>query len=188
MSHLEETFPKVKEAMAKAQTRYKRSFDKRVKHSKHVPKQGDWVFVHSHAPTGGKLILKFQGPYQVLRADGRRFTIESEDGIRTVNGNDVVQAPGPPTCDSAWARALDAWKTPILPSSSDGRREPGFDMFVAHGWEEATKRLMLRVRWFGNGPKGDTWEYVEDLPAENVRAYCARRDLDPAAPQPDDLT
>jgi len=33
---------------------------------------------------------------------------------------------------------------------------------------------MLKVRWFGYGPKEDSWHYVEDLQAEKVREHCAR--------------
>ena len=36
---------------------------------------------------------------------------------------------------------------------------------------------MLKVRWFGYGPREDTWHYVEDLPSEKVRQYCQRHQL-----------
>jgi len=34
---------------------------------------------------------------------------------------------------------------------------------------------MLKVRWFGYGPREDSWLYVEDLPAAKVRQFYARR-------------
>jgi len=36
---------------------------------------------------------------------------------------------------------------------------------------------MLKVRWFGYGPREDSWHYVVDLPAEEVRQHCARHRL-----------
>ena len=181
-ARLENLIPKVRAEMDKAQKRYKRTFDKKVRNAKHVPEQGDWVLVHSHTPTGGKLVFQTKGPYQVLRTDGRRFTIESDDGVRTVNGQDVVKVAPPPAGDPAWARALEAWRLPSLPAAKQGPQEYVFDKFIDHGWDEDTDRLMLRVRWFGYKAKDDTWEYVEDLPAEKVRAYCARNEIDPNSP------
>lgn len=57
-----------------------------------------------------------------------------------------------------------------------------FDKVVDHAWDEDNNRLMLRVRLFGYCAKDDTWEYVEDLPVEKARIYCARNDRDPDWP------
>jgi len=48
--------------------------------------------------------------------------------------------------------------------------EAVFDQFAGNGYDN-NGRLMLKVRWFGNGPREDTWEYIEDLPTEKVRQY-----------------
>eukprot|EP00170_Pyropia_yezoensis_P003575 contig_14927_g3585 len=168
--------------MDKAQKREQRTFDKKVRNTKHIPKHGDWALAHSHTPTGGKLVFQTKGPYQVLRTDGRRFTIECDDGIRTVIGQDVVNVAPPPPGDPTWARALKAWRLPSLPAATQGPQEYVLDRFVDHWWDEDANRLMLRVRWFGYGAKDDTWEYVEDLLAEKVRPYCARNDIDPDRP------
>jgi len=34
---------------------------------------------------------------------------------------------------------------------------------------------MLKVRWYGYGPREDSWNYVEDLPAEKVRYRSMRQ-------------
>ena len=78
--------------MEKAQARYKRAFDKRVQTRREALQVGDWVFVKSHENQGGELVFKTLGPYQILKTDGRRLTIESDDGIRTING---TTPPGP---------------------------------------------------------------------------------------------
>lgn len=168
---LEEMMPLVQKTMDKAQARYKKNFDIRVRSRRNPLRVGEWVYVNAHDKPGGKLVFKTLGPYQILKTDGRRLTIESDDGIRTINGNHATRAPEPPEGDPAWARALKAWQVPALPSTSNKPMEAVFDKFVGHGYDESG-RLMLRVRWFGYGSDSDTWEYVEDLPTEKVRRYC----------------
>ena len=136
----------------------------------------DWVFVKSHENQGRKLVFKTLGLYQILKTDGLRLTIESDDGIRTINGNHATRAPKPPERDPAWARALAAWKVPSLASSASESIEALFDHFVGqeHGGQE---RLMLNVRWFGYGPLEDSWHYMEDIPAEKICQHCRRHRL-----------
>lgn len=71
-----------------------------------------------------------------------------------------------PEGDPAWVQALKAWRLSSLPAAKQGPHEYVFDKVVDHGWDEDTIRLMLRIRWLGNGAKDDTWKCVEDLPAE----------------------
>jgi len=158
--------------MEQAQARYKRAFDKRVQTRREALQVGDWVFVKSHENQWGKLVFKTLGPYQILKTDGRRLTIESDDGIRTINWNHATRAPEPPEKDPAWARALTAWRVPSLPSSASKPIEAVFDRFVGQGYDNQ-ERLMLKVRWIGYGPREDSWHYVEDLPTEKVRQHCA---------------
>jgi len=163
----------VRDSMEKAQARYKRAFDKRVQTHREALLVGDWEFVKSHENEGGKLVFKTLGPYQILKTDGSRLTIETDDGIRTINENHAIRAPEPPEGDPAWARALTAWRVPSLPSKPI---EAVFDRFVGQGYDDQ-ERLMLKFRWFGYGPREDSWHYVEDLPAEKVRQHCARHRL-----------
>jgi len=162
--------------MEKAQARYKRAFDKRVQARREALRVGDWVFVKSHENQGGKLVFKTLGPYQILKTDGRRLTVENDDGIRTINGNHATRAPEPPEGDPAWARALAAWEVPSLPSSARKLIEAVFDHYVGQGYDDQ-ERIMLTVRWFGYGPRVDSWHYVEDLPAEKIRQHCRRHRL-----------
>jgi len=129
-----------------------------------------------HENQGGKLFFKTVGPYQVLKTYGIRLTIEGDDGIRTMNGNHATRAPELPECDPAWSRALAACLVTLLPLSDTKQLEAVLDHFVGQGYDEH-ERLMLRVRWFGNGPREHTWQYVEDRPCEKVRQYCHRNQL-----------
>jgi len=122
--------------MEKAQARYKRAFDKRVQTRREALQVGDWVFVKSHENQGGKLVVKTLGPYQILKIDRRRLTIESDDDNHTINGNHATRAPEPPEGDSAWARALAAWRVPSLPSLASQPIEAVFDHFVGQGYDD----------------------------------------------------
>ena len=173
---LDAMIPLAQKSMDKARAGYKRHFDKRVKSRREALRVGDWVFAKSHESQGGKLNFKTKGPYQILKTDGRRLTIKSTEGIRTINGIHATLAPEPPEGDPAWERALKAWRVPSLPSSSEKTMEAVFDQFVGQGYDN-NGRLMLKVRWFGYGPREDTWEYIEDLPTEKVRQYCQRHQL-----------
>ena len=60
------------------------------------------------------------------------------------------------------------WQVPSLPSSASQPIKAVLDHFVGQGYDEHD-RLMLKVRWFGYGPREDSWHYVEEHPAEKVR-------------------
>jgi len=172
----DEMMPLVQKSMYKAQARYKRHFDKRVNSRREALRVGDWAFVQSHENQGGKLIFMTKGPYQILKTDCRRLTVERTDGIRTINSNHTTLAPEPPEGDPAWERALKAWRVPSLPSSSAKTMEAVFDQLVGQGYDH-NGRLMLKIHWFGYGPREDIWEYVAGLPTEKVRQGCKRHQL-----------
>jgi len=147
--------PLVRDTMEKAQARYKQAFDKRVQARREALRVGDLVFVKSHENQASKLVCKILGPYQILMTHERRLTTESDDGIRTINGNHAIRAPEPPEGDPAWARALAEWQVPSLPSSASKPIEAVFDHFVGQGYDDH-ERLMLKVRSFGYGPREDS--------------------------------
>ena len=175
LQRLDSLVPLVRETMEKAQARYNRPFDKRARPRRESHRVGECVYVNLHENHGGKLVFKTLGPYHVLKTDGRRLTIESDEGIRTINGNHATGAKQPPEGDPAWARALAAWRVPSLPSSAS-KPLAGFDHFVGKGYDELG-HLMLKMRWFGYGPREASWHYEEDIQSEKVRQYCKRHPL-----------
>ena len=96
LQRLDSLIPLGRDTMEKAQARYKRAFDERAQTCREALQVGDWVFVKSHEKQWGKLVFKALGPYQIMKTDGRRPTIESDDGIRPINGNHATRAPEPP--------------------------------------------------------------------------------------------
>jgi len=96
--------------------------------------------------------------------------------MRTIKGKHATLAPEPSEGDPAWARSLAAWQVLSLPSWASKPIDDVFDHFIGQGYDEHERR-MLKVRWFGNGPREDSWHYVEDLPAEKVREHCQQHRL-----------
>jgi len=96
LQRLDSFIPLVLDTMEKARARYKQAFDNHVQTRREALQVEYWVFVKSHENQGGKLVFKTLGLYQILKTDGRRLTIESDDGIRTINGNHATRAPEPP--------------------------------------------------------------------------------------------
>jgi len=135
LQRLDALIPLERDTMEKAQARYKRAFDKRVQARREALRVGDCVFVKSHDNQGGKRVFKTLGPYQILKTDGRRLTIESEDGKSTINGNHATRAPEPTEGAPAWTRALAAWQVPSLLSSASKPIETrgfGIRLFLLH--------------------------------------------------------
>jgi len=148
LQRLDSMVPLVRETMQKAQARYERAVDKRAQSRREALGVRDWVDVKSHENQRRKLVFKTHGPYQVFKTGGRRLTIESDDGIRPINGNHATRAPEHSEGDPAWARALATWRVPSLSSSASKPLEVVFDHLVGQGYDKH-ERLMLKVRWFG---------------------------------------
>jgi len=161
----------VRNSMSTTRYRYERAFSKRIQAGHETLRDGHSVLVYSLKIQGGKPDFKALGPYPVMKTDGRRLTIKSDDGIRTKNNNHSTWAPTPPGGDPGRARALAAWRVPSLHSSASKPTAAVFDHLVGRGYDEH-ERGMLQVRWFGYGRREDSWYYVEDLPSEKVRKYC----------------
>jgi len=140
--------PLVRETMEKAQARYERAVEKRAQARREALRVRDWVYVKSQENKRRKLVFKTHGPYQVFKTGGRRLTIESDAGIRPINGNHATRTPEHSDGAPAWARALVTWRVPSLPSSASMPFEAVFDHLVGQGYDKH-ERLMLKVRWFG---------------------------------------
>jgi len=81
---------------------------------------------------------------QIWKTDGRRLTIQIDNGNRTINGNHATRSPKPPEGDPAWVRALAAWRVPSLLSSAGEPIDSVLDHFVRQGYDDQ-ERLMLKV-------------------------------------------
>ena len=99
---LQDTMSKTKEQLQKAQARYKKNYDKRLRKQSEVIREDDYVYLrverknpkdHRH-----KLAPVVEGPFRVTKATGNTATIERKDrSVEKVSRSRVVLAPRPPT-------------------------------------------------------------------------------------------
>jgi len=94
--HLRNLITQVRAALATAQRRYKRNFDKWVRPVNKALNIGDWVFVDAHDTNRRKLDHKAVGPFEIVRTDGHTYTVLVDALPATVSSDHVTWAP-PPT-------------------------------------------------------------------------------------------
>ena len=167
------------EKLTKAQERYKRDFDKRVRPLTHA-KTGDMVYVSREQPTRAspgdnprkhKLSSKAIGPFEVLDSDQHTVTVLREDGfIERVTRNRTSRAPkrdqgtnrtaqqnseespGKNTREVEYRPGTTAVRTPG--DEDDSAEYHVVDRVIKYLPEEDK----FLVRWAGYGPTDDTME------------------------------
>jgi len=94
--HLRNLITQVRAALATAQRRYRRNFDKRVRPVNQALKICDWVFVDAQETDRRKLDDKVVGPFEIVLTDGHTYTVRMDGLPDTVRSDHVTWAP-PPT-------------------------------------------------------------------------------------------
>ena len=94
---LDETIAGAYNRLKKAQARYKKNFDKRVRRTNVNIGPGDYVFVDPNdgSKKKGKLQSPAEGPYRVQQRSGRTFTIDRKGATEVINSDRVTKAPRP---------------------------------------------------------------------------------------------
>ena len=92
---LDEAIAGASNRLKKAQARYKKNFDKRVRRTNLNISPGDYVFI---GPTDGskkkgKLQSPAEGPYGVQQRSDRTFPIERKGATEVINSDRVTKAP-----------------------------------------------------------------------------------------------
>jgi len=173
--HLWNLITQVRAALAKAQRRYRRKFDTRVRPVNKALKIGDWVFVDAHDTNRRKLQHKVVGPIEIVRVDGHTYMVLVDGLPDTVSSDHVTWAP-PPTGKEP---NVDGTEDPeaVVPGGY-GPDGPAFvcDRFLVHLVDE-DGTLWLQVCWAGYGPEQVTWERALKFDPRKVRQYCRRKRL-----------
>jgi len=173
--HLRNLITQVRAALATAQRRYKRNFDKRVRPVNEALKIGDLVFVDAHDTDRRKLDQKVVGPFEIVRTDGHTYTVLVDGLPDTVSSEHVTWAP-PLTGQEP---NVDGWTFPdAVVRGGQGPDSPAlvWDRFLTHDVDDDGE-LWLKVRWWGYGPEEDTWERKLKFDPRTVRQYCRRKRL-----------
>jgi hypothetical protein len=136
-----------------------------VKFTKFKSEADDFVFVRVYADSP-KLTLPLEGPFRVHKVDDRNGTliVETREGLVRAANERVPPAPIPR--DFPEGVILTPQAVPTVP---DEGTEYVIDRIVSHGRSENDEVIMW-VRWSGYSDADDTWERVEDLPREIVKA------------------
>ena len=94
---LDETIAGAYNRLKKAQARYKKNFDKRVRRTNVNIGQGDFVFIDptNGSKKKGKLQSPAEGPYRMQQRSDRTFTIDRKGATEVLNSDRVTKATRP---------------------------------------------------------------------------------------------
>ena len=161
-----------KEALGKAQDRYKRTYDAHVRLRNSQITAGDYCLIQVYADSP-KLTLPLAGPFRVVTVDARNgtYVVATREGKVRVAGDRVRPAPVP--------RDLPVEVTLPPPPAELQEEAPNatqyvIDRIISHGRDDNGEAI-ARIRWAGYDDKDDTWERCRDLPVEVVRRYARRK-------------
>ena len=172
----------------KAQARYKRNFDKRLRNQTHLPEIGSFVYVrrdYQRKPTGAqvrsrKLAPRADGPYLGKEILPTTAVIQIGDQTEYISFDRLAPAPAPTSLDQPGPSIAD------LTPGQTSEQQFVVDRIVNHRFlrkkvvAEHSLQYEYRVLWYDGKT---TWEPIEHLPRHFVVQYCRRKKI----ALPDDL-
>ena len=161
-----------KETLGRQQERYRKAYDAHLRLRNSNIKEGDFVFVRVYIDSP-KLTLPLAGPFQVRSVDRRNgtFVLRTREGLVRVANDRVRPAPVPRDLPEGIILA-----PPVVQTTPEEGAEYVIERLVSHG-RSPNGDVVIRVRWAGYSEADDTWEKIEDLPPNLVKAYAKRKKL-----------
>ena len=169
LTRLEDAITAARANLSAAQVRYKRDFDKRIRHPQPKIETGDWVFLDPVQRTGptNKLTPVAVGPYRVLSTGRGTLVIKRGKLIERVNRTRCELAPPP---DHAQDR------DEMDPTDEDFAEKTTGEEWVVHRVKDHDRdfdgKLWFLIEWSGN--HDDTWQPRKDLDESLVAQYFTR--------------
>ena len=201
LGSLEKAVAKAQTAMSRRQERYRKAFDKRVRHIKPIQK-GDFVYLQVGSKTSSKrqgekarthkLAQKALGPYVVVKVSDKN-TATISDGLKTENVHvSRLEFTSPTETDRDRLMKQELIKE-VLRETSDSnetseqsesprdqieaRYEYIVDKIESHKLTQKRKgEYLYRVKWFGF--KERTWEPIQHLHKSQIRRYHRQAKID----------
>jgi len=129
--HIRNLITQVRAALATAQRRFMRNFEKRVRPVNKALKISYWVFLDAQDVDRRKLDHKVVGPFVIVRTDGHTYTVPVDGLLDTVSSAHVTWAP-PPTGQEP---NVNGWTVPeVVVPEGHGPDGPALvsDRFLTH--------------------------------------------------------
>lgn len=160
--------------MDKAQARFKRNHDARLRKRKKNLCQGDFVWIRREKtalPAGNrhKLAARADGPYRVTQINEKTVIIDRGPVRDEVHINRVEKAPAPRENQSPTTR------NPPRQGQREGQEGYVVDKITGHGLNDEGY-TEFRVKWMYH--TAQTWEPVAHLPYSHIHRYCKRQGIE----------
>ena len=170
---LRDSIDRARSHMDKAQARYKRDFDRRVRRVTHRPKVGSHVYLDPFDGTKkrSKLQHTVEGPYKVLEIDNRTIVIQRGEVVERVSADRTTPAPQPNTAVADADKQEREASASYMASNNREGETWLVDKLIDHR-KSGKGRYEFQVRWVGDYE--DTWEPRANIPEELVSRYFAR--------------
>jgi len=169
LTRLVRLIPRIREALAAAQQRYKRNHDARIRPQPTGLEVGGFAFKRHRDYKKSKLGHRAQGPFRVVRIEGPTAVLDIEGEHRRENIVHLVCSPSGPPAKPALHPSLDATVRPHGPSPHGHTYQ--IDQILDHTDGE-DGRLLVKVTW--TGYEEATWEDASVAPHETLRLYLRR--------------
>ena len=173
LARLEIALGKARESMAKVQARYKKNFDRRVRHIRKLqPTDKVYLDVEEGGVKRSKLSHGVGGAFRIISIDKDTNTlvIQRGDVVERVSMNRVVRAPASAQLDET-PDALQATSKDIAEKVTTGQTWVMKRILDHRELDDGS--LEFRIDWAGNWRP--SWEPRAYIPEEAISRYLARR-------------
>ena len=169
LTRLVRLIPRVREALAAAQQRYKRSHDAHIRPRPTGLKVGGFAFKRHDDYKVSKLGYRTQGLFRVVRLEGPTAVLDIKGEHRRKNIDHLVRAPSGPVAEPPLHPALDATVRPHGPSPDGHTYDIDRILDQADGEDG---RILVKVIW--TGYEDATWIDASVATHETLRIYLRR--------------
>ena len=154
--------------LKKAQARYKKNFDKRVRRTNVNIIPGDHVFIDptDGSKKKGKLHSPAEGPYRVQQRSDRTFTIDRKGATEVINSDRVTKAPCPHNAPAFVPEPGQLNKVTEGP-------EYTVQKILKHRVAAGDDQLEFYIKWADY--EGPSWTKRDHVPEELISRYFKRR-------------
>ena len=170
LARLEDAIVKARANLSAAQERYKRDFDKRIKHKLPELREGDWVWLDPVQRTGptNKLTPVAVGRYRVLSTGRGTVVIKRNKLVERVNRSRVELTVPPDNPDDD--------RDEFDPTDEDFAEKTTGEEWVVQSVKDHNRdefgKLWFLIEW--HGAHDPTWQPRRDLDESLIAQYFAR--------------